>query len=649
MKGLKRGLLMVATVAGVAMLTSVQVNAAEINKNKENYERLLRPLFDGEWYATNYPDVVKVYGTNEDALFDHFMTYGITEGRDINAVFDVEKYKEANPDLAEQFGDDYAAYYEHYVTYGQVEQRPLQVESNNFSDNNYLISSLQSDTHTETDFDEYMEYKWYAHEKGIDTFMDKCKKNDEKFYTRCNEVREKLKTKPNIDYSNEIATTEKAFDVEAFDQEKFNNDLMDYKNKIQCFDNSYDEYKTYAENHLYDINEIKKLIVAAEQDGTNIEKARKAKQTTESAYNSIIKKRDLINDAQRKMYSADNNGKMVDKQMTQHRGIVSYALTPLIDKEGLISEVGNYRAFGDTELDALLFLYKESSFWNYSNLSKYAGAIDRKSEDYKIIEEMKQKEEGWGWQWSKIDSFMYDENPAEFKLALIRSQYTSYKEYGAIIEKYSDEAKADRLAFESLTKTKALIKLLNDLNVQIDESREMEKKREEERQNIISEIEHYSDEIFDEYYGKDISKEDENFVLTHNADLLAKSKEFKKLNSEIAYELDMITFLKSEADSLVCPEGGDNDDPEDPETPGEVVNPEDPGTPGEVVNPEDPGTSGEVVNPEDPGTTGEVVNPENPGKPSVTISVNGNITITVVDDHTISVDFGGHIEVQCAG
>lgn len=38
-------------------------------------------IFDAEYYAKNNPDVVEVYGTSEDSLFQHYVDYGKNEGR----------------------------------------------------------------------------------------------------------------------------------------------------------------------------------------------------------------------------------------------------------------------------------------------------------------------------------------------------------------------------------------------------------------------------------------------------------------------------------------------------------------------------------------------------------------------------------------
>ncbi|SEB07393.1 hypothetical protein SAMN02910384_03327, partial [Pseudobutyrivibrio sp. ACV-2] len=78
----------------------------------------LRQLFDAEFYAKMNPDVVAVLGNDANALFNHFLQFGINEGRRINPYFDVNAYKKAYPDLVAAFGDDIAAYYNHFANHG---------------------------------------------------------------------------------------------------------------------------------------------------------------------------------------------------------------------------------------------------------------------------------------------------------------------------------------------------------------------------------------------------------------------------------------------------------------------------------------------------------------------------------------------------
>ncbi|MBR1622482.1 MAG: hypothetical protein IJ675_01030, partial [Pseudobutyrivibrio sp.] len=98
-------------------------NEGRASSAEEEYLTVLRSMFDAELYAKLYPDVVAVFGNDENALFTHFMTFGINEGRKINTYFDVQAYKNAYPDLANAFGDNMASYYLHFATFGQSEHR----------------------------------------------------------------------------------------------------------------------------------------------------------------------------------------------------------------------------------------------------------------------------------------------------------------------------------------------------------------------------------------------------------------------------------------------------------------------------------------------------------------------------------------------
>ena len=84
----------------------------------------LRQVFKPERYAIAYPDVAKAFGNDSEALWNHFVIFGLNEGRsDINSDFNVFAYSSAYPDLQKAFGDDLLAYYVHYVNFGIKENR----------------------------------------------------------------------------------------------------------------------------------------------------------------------------------------------------------------------------------------------------------------------------------------------------------------------------------------------------------------------------------------------------------------------------------------------------------------------------------------------------------------------------------------------
>lgn len=81
-------------------------------------------VFDPDYYYNAYADLRSAIGNDQSKLLQHFITFGMQEGRRGNAEFDVQAYMENNPDLMQAFGPtDYTSYYLHYITYGKKEGR----------------------------------------------------------------------------------------------------------------------------------------------------------------------------------------------------------------------------------------------------------------------------------------------------------------------------------------------------------------------------------------------------------------------------------------------------------------------------------------------------------------------------------------------
>ena len=86
---------------------------------------IIKTLFSAEEYAELYPDVVKAHGNEEAALWNHFVTHGLSEGRALSKSFHVFAYRAAYQDLQEAFGNDLIAYYIHYAIHGMQENRSV--------------------------------------------------------------------------------------------------------------------------------------------------------------------------------------------------------------------------------------------------------------------------------------------------------------------------------------------------------------------------------------------------------------------------------------------------------------------------------------------------------------------------------------------
>lgn len=81
------------------------------------------PVYNYKEYLQYNQDLAAVFGDNQKALFDHFITSGMKEGRRGNFEFDLAAYKANNPDLVAVFCDDNVKYYEHYISSGKAEGR----------------------------------------------------------------------------------------------------------------------------------------------------------------------------------------------------------------------------------------------------------------------------------------------------------------------------------------------------------------------------------------------------------------------------------------------------------------------------------------------------------------------------------------------
>lgn len=92
--------------------STLEANAAE-----------LRGIFDAKYYADLYPDLKAAFGDDEQALYLHFLVFGLKEGRVMNPILDVAKYREQYADLNAAFGDNWDLYVEHFFTYGVEEHR----------------------------------------------------------------------------------------------------------------------------------------------------------------------------------------------------------------------------------------------------------------------------------------------------------------------------------------------------------------------------------------------------------------------------------------------------------------------------------------------------------------------------------------------
>lgn len=101
-------------------------------------------VFNAEFYYHHYKDLRDSFGYNENALYNHWKTLGIAEGRCASPYFDVAYYLNNNTDLKKAFGDDYLAAYNHFKTYISCEYRKLSpvLDLQYYKENNSDLSTF---------------------------------------------------------------------------------------------------------------------------------------------------------------------------------------------------------------------------------------------------------------------------------------------------------------------------------------------------------------------------------------------------------------------------------------------------------------------------------------------------------------------------
>jgi len=112
--------ILVLSVFAVAFMfmPRLEVNAATIDQMQ-----LCSQVFDAEYYAATYPEIGASLNNNSALLLQHYIDYGIYEGRNASGTFNATDYMNRYPDLQAVFGNDMMAYVSHYVYSGAAEGR----------------------------------------------------------------------------------------------------------------------------------------------------------------------------------------------------------------------------------------------------------------------------------------------------------------------------------------------------------------------------------------------------------------------------------------------------------------------------------------------------------------------------------------------
>lgn len=113
------------------ILTIMMSLVFSVNASAKDY--ITKENFDYEWYLEKHPDLASVVDVNDkETIWNFYLNIGEPAGWNgrvaeayliREADFDDARYASENPDVAAVFGTDSQALYEHYVSYGIAEGR----------------------------------------------------------------------------------------------------------------------------------------------------------------------------------------------------------------------------------------------------------------------------------------------------------------------------------------------------------------------------------------------------------------------------------------------------------------------------------------------------------------------------------------------
>ena len=128
--------------------------------------RTASPIFDPKYYMASNSDVAKAYGaTNYEMGLIHFCAFGLAEGRQGSPIFSAKTYISLYSDLQRAYGDDYTSAAEHFLAYGIAEMRQ---GSNQFSLSIYSKNNpdiVRAFSNPKDRISHFCEYVYYGSEK----------------------------------------------------------------------------------------------------------------------------------------------------------------------------------------------------------------------------------------------------------------------------------------------------------------------------------------------------------------------------------------------------------------------------------------------------------------------------------------------------
>lgn len=106
-------------------------------------------VFDVTFYLSHYPDLHDRYSNCPERALDHFLTYGLNEGRTAHPCFSIISYINGNPDIWRAVGEDRLKMAQYYMKHRLSSRRAIGYESSFYKP---LIESPASHNATPAEF-----------------------------------------------------------------------------------------------------------------------------------------------------------------------------------------------------------------------------------------------------------------------------------------------------------------------------------------------------------------------------------------------------------------------------------------------------------------------------------------------------------------
>ena len=135
-------------ISFVGILPTNVLNVSAAVNNPQSLEE----LFDAQFYAYKYPDVVSAVGNNEKDLFNHFVQHGINEGRTCSPYLNVFLYRANYPDIANSLDHKWDDIVKHYFNNGVKEGRQSFVSPEDIAIKNAIEAETNAATQVNSSF-----------------------------------------------------------------------------------------------------------------------------------------------------------------------------------------------------------------------------------------------------------------------------------------------------------------------------------------------------------------------------------------------------------------------------------------------------------------------------------------------------------------